>query len=126
LQWLQWLMEHKQPGQVMAFVFSDGRPVTIRHFYDYWHAATKESGIGYFIPHDSRRSSNRRLSKEGVPQALRMKMHGWRTAEMDHRYGVVDVADADAVRILMDARRKGQTTAKTTAGVTKKPSRKRA
>jgi integrase len=126
LEWLQWLMDHKQPGQVKAFVFSDGRPVTVRNFYDHWHAATEASGIGYFIPHDSRRSSNRRLSREGVPQALRMKMHGWRTADMDHRYGVVDVADADAVRILMDARRKGETTAKTTASARKKPSRRKA
>ena len=39
-----------------------------------------------------------------------MKIHGWRTDEMDRRYGVVDTADADAVRILMDSRR--QTTEK--------------
>jgi hypothetical protein len=48
-----------------------------------------------------------------------MKMHGWKTDDMDRRYGVVDVADADAVRMLMDSRRKTETTA------TKKPSRLR-
>lgn len=126
LQWLQWLWKRRSAGQVQAFVYSDGRPVTLRNFYDKWHAAAKASGIGYFIPHDGRRSSNRRLSREGVPQALRKKIHGWRTDDMDHRYGVVDVADADAVRVLMDARRKKTTTAKTTAGAIKKPSRKRA
>jgi integrase len=124
LQWLQWLGKHQQPDQVQAFVYADGRPVTVRNFYDKWHAATTASGVGYFIPHDSRRSSNRRLSREGVPQALRMKIHGWRTDEMDRRYGVVDVADADAVRVLMNSRR--TTTAKTTARASKKPSRRKA
>lgn len=124
LQWLQWLWSRRRAGQVQAFMYSDGRPVTLRNFYGRWHAATRESGVGYFIPHDSRRSSNRRLSREGVPQALRMKVHGWRTDEMDRRYGVVDVADADAVRILMDAKRKSKTTAKTTASAPG-PQRKR-
>ncbi|MBV8551323.1 MAG: tyrosine-type recombinase/integrase [Acidobacteriaceae bacterium] len=118
LQWLQWLWEHRQPSQVKAFVFSDGRPVTLRNFYAHWHAAAKTSGVGYFIPHDGRRSSNRRLSREGVPQALRMKVHGWKTPDMDRRYGVVDTADAEAVRILMDTRR---TTAKTTASAKSLP-----
>jgi integrase len=126
LHWLHWLWDNRRAGQVQAFVYSDGRPVTLRNFYDRWHAAAKESGVGYFIPHDSRRSSNRRLSREGVPQALRMKVHGWRTDEMDRRYGVVDVADADAVRILMDSRRKTETSAKTSAGAQKTARKRRA
>lgn len=32
-----------------------------------------------------------------------MKIHGWKTADMDERYGVVDLANADAVRVLMNA-----------------------
>jgi integrase len=117
LQWLQWLIDHRHLGQVQAFVYSDGRPVTLRNFYGRWHAALAASGIGYFIPHDSRRSSNRRLAKEGVPQALRMKLHGWKTDDMDHRYGVVDTADVEIVRKLIDSRRHSETTAKTTARV---------
>jgi integrase len=121
LQWFEWIFDHCKPGQTKAFVYANGREITERNFYDRWHEAAQKSGIGYFIPHDSRRSSNRRLSREGVPQALRMKLHGWKTADMDRRYGVVDRADADAVRKLMNSKR--LTTAKTTVKTKAKESR---
>jgi hypothetical protein len=40
-----------------------------------------------------------------------MKLHGWKTDDMDHRYGVVDTADVEIVRNLIDSRRHYETTA---------------
>jgi hypothetical protein len=108
---LQWSIDHRHAGQVQAFVYSDGRPVTFGSFYGGWHAASATSGIDYFIPHDSRRSSIRKPAKEGVPQARRMKLHGWKTDDVDHRRGVVDTADVEIVRKLIDSRRHSETTA---------------
>lgn len=101
-QWLRWLWNRRRPGQVKAFEFSDGRPITKRNFYTPWHAAAKKSGIGHFLPHDNRRSSNRRLAKEGVPRELRMAVHGWKTDDMDRRYQVSDKGAAEAVRAIME------------------------
>ena len=33
--------KRKGAGQVKAFVYSDEQPVTLRNFYDRWHAATR-------------------------------------------------------------------------------------
>lgn len=131
LEWMEWLWRMRVAGQTKAFVYHTtpgkirGHLVTRRNFYDFWHEAAKQSGVAganKFLPHDGRRSSNRKLSREGVPQALRMKIHGWRTPDMDHRYGITDTADVDAVRDMVNKRRaENITTAKTTAS---KPQRK--
>ena len=53
-------MKSKRAGQVKLFLWKDDRPFTERNFYDHWHAACERAGVKGFIPHDSRRSANRK------------------------------------------------------------------
>jgi integrase len=112
LQWLQWSDQHKHHGQVKAFCWDDGRPFTVRNFYDQWHAAAARAGIPDYIPHDSRRSANRNLRDTGVPKELRKSMLGWKTDSMEERYGIADnLRHAEEIRAILAAKTTAETTA---------------
>src|SRR3954453_19547369 len=58
-----------------------------------WNTARKKIGKENLLFHDMRRSANRNMRNDGLPQQMRMSMMGHKTASMDRRYGVVDLAD---------------------------------
>lgn len=92
-----------RPRQQLAFVWLNGGRISIRNFYDAWHAAADRAGLAGYIPHDSRRSAARNMRNRGVPQAMRMKVLGHKTDSMDRRYSIVDLQDVEAVRELWAA-----------------------
>ena len=48
-----------------------------------------------------RLSANRNMRDAGLPQPMRMKIMGHKTASMDRRYGIVDLTDIQIARELL-------------------------
>jgi integrase len=93
---------------VVPWVFHrSGEP--IRYFRRSWTSACIEAGLGqeirdpatdrllrkvaHRLPHDYRRSAARNLSRAGVPEAVIMKLCGWRTRSVFDRYRIVAERD---------------------------------
>jgi hypothetical protein len=55
-------------------------------------AGVKAGRDGYTL-HDIRRSSARNKRAAGIAEKVIMELHGWRTAEMFHRYDIVAMND---------------------------------
>ncbi len=65
-----------------------GKP--IRDFMGAWHAACARAGLPGRIPHDFRRTAARAMIRAGIPQAVAMKIGGWKTDSVFRRYAIVD------------------------------------
>lgn len=108
----------KKRGVIVTHVFHrNGDP--IRHFRRSWKTACVAAGLGkeirhpdvldakgnvvergklirkevYRIPHDYRRSAARNLSRAGVPEAVIMRLCGWKTRSVFDRYRIVAERD---------------------------------
>lgn len=82
----------KARGMVVAHVFHrNGEP--IRYFRRSWATACRKAGVLGRLPHDYRRSAARNLSRAGVPEAVIMKLCGWRTRSVFDRYRIVAERD---------------------------------
>ena len=66
-----------------------------------------------------RRSANRNMRDAGLPQPMRMKIMGHKTASMDRRYGIVDLTDIQIARELL-AKKRCKESAKTDLDDTRK------
>ena len=75
------------------FVFhqGDGRPVG--EFRKSWKSACKKAGTPGLLVHDLRRSAVRNFDREGIGQAVAMKITGHKTLSVYQRYRIVDESD---------------------------------
>lgn len=110
-------VQRKRSMKVNHVFHRNGEP--IRHFRRSWTSACIAAGLGHEvrepdvldaagavvkrgrlvrkvalrIPHDYRRSAARNLSRAGVPEAVIMKLCGWKTRSVFDRYNVVPERD---------------------------------
>ena len=66
-----------------------------------WKTACEKAEIDGLLFHDLRRSANRNMRDAGLPQPMRMRIMGHKTASMDRRYGIVDLTDIRMARELL-------------------------
>jgi integrase len=69
-----------------------------------WETACEKVKVDGLLFHDMRRSANRNMRDAGLPQSLRMRIMGHKTASMDRRYGIVDLTDIQIAREMMSKR----------------------
>ena len=67
-----------------------------------WNTARKKIGKEDLLFHDMRRSANRNMRNDGLPQQMRMNVMGQKTASMDRRYGIIDLADIQLAKQIME------------------------
>ena len=84
-----------------------------------WKTACEKAKVDGLLFHDMRRSANRNMRDAGLPQPMRMKIMGHKTASMDRRYGIVDLTDIQIARELL-AKKRGKESAKTDPDDTRK------
>jgi integrase len=68
---------HRRGGRILAFMGA-------------WHSACARAGLAGRIPHDFRRTAARAMIRAGIPQAVAMKIGGWKTDSVFRRYAIVD------------------------------------
>lgn len=81
----------KVPGCDLIFCRPDGKP--IGDFYRHWKKACAVAGKPNGMVHDLRRSRAKIWGKAGVPEAVAMRLGGWKTSEIYRRYNVIDESD---------------------------------
>jgi integrase len=84
-----------------------------------WKTACEKAKVDGLLFHDMRRSANRNMRDAGLPQPMRMKIMGHKTASMDRRYGIVDLTDIQIARELL-AKKPGKEAAKADSDKTRK------
>jgi integrase len=84
-----------------------------------WKTACEKAKVDGLLFHNMRRSANRNMRDAGLPQPMRMKIMGHKTASMDRRYGIVDLTDIQIARELL-AKKRGKGSAKTDLDDTRK------
>ncbi len=95
------------PNEPAVFLYDGVRMKTVGSA---WEKACKRAGFANLSFHDMRRSCNKNMRDNGIPQGTRMKIMGHRTASMDLRYGIVDLGDVkEAGRKLGGKTRSGET-----------------
>jgi integrase len=79
----------RRKGQIVPWVFHrDGEKVL--DFMGAWKGACKRAGLAGKIPHDFRRTAARAMLRADIPQAVAMKIGGWKTDSVFRRYAIVD------------------------------------
>jgi integrase len=76
----------------------------VRDFRTVWLRATKVAGVPDLLFHDLRRTAVRNMRRHGVPQSMRRKISGHKTASMEERYNIVDRTDLVIAKRLMEGR----------------------
>jgi len=79
----------RKKARVIPWVFHRGGK-QIKDFLGAWHVACGKAGLAGRIPHDFRRSAARNMLRVGIPQAVAMKIGGWKTDSVFRRYAIVD------------------------------------
>ena len=92
-QLLAALVEGKEPD---GYVFTrpNGKPV--RDFRDRWDKACAAAGVPDLLFHDLRRTAARRLRNSGLSEQMIMRIGGWKTTSVFHRYAIVNRQDMAA------------------------------
>jgi integrase len=87
-------------GVICPWVFHrKGKP--IKDCRGAWNAAAAKAGCPGRIPHDSRRTAVRNLTRAGVTETVAMKITGHKTRSVFDRYNITSEADlTDAARKL--------------------------
>ena len=91
----------QETGKVIPFVFHhQGHQFAADDggFYETWRAACKKAGVlgrngKHKILHDCRRSSARRMDRDGISRDVAKRLGGWKTDEMYSRYRIVRTKD---------------------------------
>ena len=83
----------------------------IKSFRGSWDSAVKRAGIvtkdgRKLTVHDMRRTADRNMARDGMPQVVRMKITGHKTDSMERRYNIVDSADIKLAGTFMAKRMK--------------------
>lgn len=77
-----------------VFTRPDGTPV--RSFRKTWLRACKRAGVPNLLFHDLRRTAARNLRRAGLAETLIMKIGGWKTTSVFHRYAITNRQDMAA------------------------------
>jgi integrase len=83
------------------WVFSR-RGIRIKDFRGGWDNACKAAGVPDLNFHDLRRTAVRNMSRDGVPQVIRMKISGHKTDSMERRYNIADDEDMAVAKEFME------------------------
>jgi integrase len=75
----------------------------IQDFRKWWFKAVKAAGYPNLLFHDLRRTAERNMTKAGMDQSMRMKISGYKTPSMSHRYNILTVADIADEKLKLDA-----------------------
>ena len=86
------------PDCEAVFAYEGKRLVDVKRA---WKTACEKAKVNGLLFHDLRRSANRNMRDAGLPQPMRMKIMGHKTASMDQRYGIVDLTDIQIARELL-------------------------
>ena len=88
-----------------------GKPISDDAMRVHWKRACRAAGVPALIPHDMRRSAARNMINSGVPEAVAMKIGGWRSRRMLDRYHIVTTDDMrramTATAAYVDSRTRG-------------------
>jgi integrase len=102
----------KKPDDYV-FTREDGKRV--KDFRGVWAKVCAAAGKPDLLFHDLRRTGARNLRRLGVSESVIMRIGGWKTASIFHRYDITDQEDiADAARRLdkkRETRENGHSTA---------------
>ncbi len=79
----------RKTGRIVPWVFHR-RGKRILAIMGAWHGACRRAGLAGRIPHDFRRTAARAMVRAGIPQAVAMKIGGWKTDSVFRRYAIVD------------------------------------
>ena len=81
-------------GDDYVFTRSNGKPV--KDFTKTWRRACTNAGVPGLLFHDLRRTAARNLRRAGLAETLIMKIGGWRTPSVFHRYAITNRQDMAA------------------------------
>ena len=84
------LIGGKEPDDYV-FTRPNGKPV--RDFRDRWAKACEAAGVPNLLFHDLRRTAARRLRNSGLSEQMIMRIGGWKTTSVFHRYAIVNRQD---------------------------------
>jgi integrase len=80
-----------------VFTRRNGKPVL--DFRTTWENACARAGVPDLLFHDLRRTAARRMRNAGLSEQMIMRIGGWRTPSVFHRYAIVNRQDmANAIR----------------------------
>src|SRR5262249_18510999 len=85
--------------QGRAMVYFDKRKqkeCAAKYFYDQWDKALEAAKLPRKIPHDLRRTAAIRRDAAGISENSNMKLGGWKTPAMLHRY--LEAKDVENLR----------------------------
>jgi integrase len=80
----------KKEKQRLVFT-RKGDPIVSMH--KAFKAACKDAGVGYFTPHDLRRSAIRQMRRKGISETVAMKLSGHKTMSVFRRYDITSTDD---------------------------------
>jgi integrase len=81
-------------GEDYIFTRDNGKPV--KDFAKTWRKACINAGVPGLLFHDLRRTAARNLRRAGLAETLIMKIGGWRTPSVFHRYAITNRQDMAA------------------------------
>jgi len=92
-QLLTALVERKLPED---YVFTRDDGSVVRDFRGTWEKACAAAGVPNLMFHDLRRTAARRMRNAGLSEQMIMRIGGWKTPNVFHRYAIINRQDMTA------------------------------